>query len=251
MRTFGIIGRPLGHSFSKGWFERLFTERGLTAECRFENFELAAIGELEGVLAHHGTELEGFCVTIPYKKEIMARLDEVSPEAAAIGAVNCVRVRGGRLSGYNTDAHGFRVGLDELLGQADRGELKALVLGTGGASCAVRYVLEGAGIDYRMVSRTAGEGVTTYAELTPEVMDTHRLVVNTTPLGTWPNVEGKPDLPYDAVGAGHYLYDLVYNPPVTAFLAEGEQRGARTIGGLAMLEAQAARNAEIWEIPER
>jgi shikimate dehydrogenase len=246
MRIFGIIGRPLGHSLSKVYFEEKFVALSLE-DCRFEKFQLDNIHALDTVLEEDG--LKGFCVTIPYKKEIMARLDEISVEARAIGAVNCVRVAGGRLSGYNTDAHGFRVGLERLLGDQllwDNAKPRALILGTGGASCAVRYILEQASIDYRMVSRAGGDGLLTYEELTPEIIDAHRLIVNTTPLGTSPNIEEKPQIPYDAIGSGHYLYDLVYNPPVTAFLAEGQRRGAATINGEVMFRAQAEKNWAIW-----
>lgn len=246
MRIFGIIGRPLGHSLSKAYFEDKFAAQGLD-DCLFEKFQLETIDALDAVLEEHADTLRGFCVTIPYKKEIMARLDEISDETRAIGAVNCVRVRreGGRahLSGYNTDAHGFRVGLERLLGDE---RPRALVLGTGGASCAVRWVLENTGIEYRMVSRQGAPGLLTYADLTSDIVYNHPLIVNTTPLGTSPKVEEKPDLPYDVIGPGHRLYDLVYNPPVTAFMAEGERRGARTLGGRIMFEAQAEKNWKIW-----
>jgi shikimate dehydrogenase len=249
MRVFGIIGRPLGHSLSKVYFEEKFATFGL-ADCRFEKFELDDIDALDTVFKRYGDELKGFCVTIPYKKDIMARLDEVSDEAREIGALNCVRVAAGRLSGFNTDAHGFRTGLEKLLGTNDenggRYLPRALVLGTGGASCAVRYVLEQAGIEYKMVSRRGGPGLLTYEELTPETIDAHRLIVNTTPLGTFPDVKSKPDLPYDAIGPGHRLYDLVYNPPLTAFLAEGQTRGAAILNGETMFRAQAEKNWEIW-----
>ncbi len=249
MKTYGIIGRPLGHSLSKAYFEEKFAALGLT-DCRFEKFTLPSIGALDEVLRTHGDTLRGFCVTIPYKKEIIARLDTISPEARAIGAVNCVKVSpGGRLAGHNTDAHGFRVGLEKLLGPENLSpgkQPRALVLGTGGASCAVRHILETAGIDYLMVSRTPGPGLITYADLTPEVMSDHRLIVNTTPLGTSPDTEGKPPIPYDALTPGHFLYDLVYNPPLTAFLAEGARRGAATINGETMFRNQAEKNWQIW-----
>ncbi len=163
--------------------------------------------------------------------------------------MNCVRVRGGRLCGFNTDAHGFRAGLEKLLAGT---RPKALVLGTGGASCAVRWVLESAGIEYRMVSRTAhnpddgSPPPLTYADLTPETIENHKLIVNTTPLGTSPAVDGKPPIPYDSLGPDHYLYDLVYNPPSTAFLAEGARRGAATMNGETMFRAQAEKNWHIW-----
>lgn len=242
MRRFGIIGRPLGHSMSKAYFDEKFAAEGLE-DYRFDKFQLENIGELDNVLNEHAGELRGFCVTIPYKKEVMSRLDEISDEARAIGAVNCVRVNDGRLAGYNTDALGFRVALEQFLnGERPR----ALVLGTGGASCAVKWVLENMGIEYRMVSRTGGPGLPTYDELTPEIVGEHKLIVNTTPLGTFPAVEGKPRLPYDAIGSGHYLFDLVYNPPVTAFMAEGGKRGAHNMNGEAMFRAQAEQNWRIW-----
>ncbi|MDR2883280.1 MAG: shikimate dehydrogenase [Alistipes sp.] len=248
MRVYGIIGRPLGHSLSRDYFEAKFDKLGLT-DCRFEKFALPGIGAIEGVLAEYGDSLKGFCVTIPYKKEIIARLDSISDEARAIGAVNCVRVREGRLAGFNTDAHGFRVGLEQLLGPGNLvpgHRPRALVLGTGGASCAVRHVLETAGVDYKMVSRTPGPGLITYADLTPEIVNDHKLIVNTTPLGTTPDVEGKPPIPYGAVGPGHFLYDLVYNPPFTAFLAGGARGGAATMNGEAMFRNQAEKNWQIW-----
>lgn len=240
MRVFGIIGRPLGHSLSKVYFEEKFSVLGLD-DCRFEKFQLDDVSALDTVLKEEG--LKGFCVTIPYKKEIMERLDKISDEARAIGAVNCIKVANGKLSGYNTDAHGFRVGLDKLLGDA---RPRALVLGTGGASAAVCYVLEQSGIDYRMVSRMGGDGLLRYEELTSEEMESHRLIINATPLGTFPNLEERPAIPYDAIDSGHYLYDLVYNPPITAFLAEGQKRGAKILNGEKMFRTQAEKNWTIW-----
>ncbi len=244
MKIFGIIGWPLGYSFSQRYFSEKFVALGIEGEYRYCLFPLESIAGLGTVLNEYRDELAGFNVTIPYKKEVIPWLDAVSEEAQAIGAVNCVKVEGGRLTGYNTDAAGFRAGLEKLLG----GEKlpRALVLGTGGASCAVRWVLEKAGIEYRMVSRMGGNGLLSYAELTPEIVASHRLIVNTTPLGMFPNTDSKPDIPYDAVGTGHFLYDLVYNPAVTAFLAEGARRGAATINGDTMLYAQAEENWKIW-----
>ena len=274
---FGIIGRPLGFSLSKEYFDAKFSELGLADECSYRLFPLENIGGLTSVLAEN-SDLAGFNVTIPYKREVMEWLDELSDEALAIGAVNCVKVerggsmsRGGgsvRLVGYNTDAYGFLVGLERLLGEsvadgvsgagdaAGTGSgagvgvvgqgLKALVLGSGGASCAVQWVLKNAGIEYLIVSREGGEGRLSYAEVTPEDVAAHRLIINTTPLGMFPDVDSAPPLPYDAIGEGHYLYDLVYNPAETRFLKEGARRGAATIGGETMLWAQAERNWEIW-----
>jgi shikimate dehydrogenase len=276
MRLFGIIGRPLGHSWSRGWFNERFAAKraggaegdggsnetrgaasgegaGGAADCRFENFELSTIDDLDTLIAQHGDELCGFCVTIPYKQAILSRLSSISPEAHAIGAVNCVKMFRDdfgklHLAGFNTDAHGFRVGLEQLIGTE---RPQTLVLGTGGASRAVRHVLQSVGIDFRMVSRTGDptdDKVLTYNELTSEIVASHRLIVNTTPLGTYPDTESKPPIPYDAIGPGHFLYDLVYNPPLTAFLAEGTRRGAKTMGGLTMLHAQAEQNAILWNV---
>jgi shikimate dehydrogenase len=241
MKIYGIIGRPLGHSFSKKYFEEKFRAQGL-ADHRYLNFPLENIAGLSAVLAEY-PDLAGFNVTIPYKKEIISLLDTASPEAQAIGAVNCVKIVDGRLTGYNTDAAGFRAGLIELIGSEP---VRALVLGTGGASLAVRYVLEKAGTEYRLVSRTKTAFTTTYNELTPEVVEKHRLIINTTPLGTWPDVDSRPAIPYEALTPRHFLYDLVYNPPLTAFLAEGQRRGAITLNGETMLVKQAEESWKIW-----
>jgi shikimate dehydrogenase len=234
----------LGHSRSKAFYDARFAAMGLT-DCRFENWQLETLGDLEAILRRYGDSLRGFSVTIPYKREIIARLDDISPEARAIGAVNCVVVEGGRLVGHNTDAHGFRTALLQLIGDA---RPRALVLGTGGASLAVRWVLTDLGIDYRTVSRTPAPDSLTYDTLTPETVATHRLIINATPLGTHPDTSDKPPIPYDAIGSDHFLYDLVYNPPLTAFLAEGARRGAKTLGGEGMLVAQAEKNLSLWNL---
>jgi shikimate dehydrogenase len=223
------------------WYDSL----GLV-DFRFEEWPLASLDDLDDVLRRYGDELGGFCVTNPYKKEILSRLSLIDPEARAVGAVNCVKIEDGRMVGHNTDLYGFAVGLEKLTGTA---RPRALILGTGGAACAVRWVLGRQGIEYRMVSRTPADDVVTYDQLTPATIDAHRLIINTTPLGTHPDVDGKPSIPYDAIGAGHYLYDLVYNPSPTAFLKEGARRGATTIDGTTMLHAQAQKNLEIWNLP--
>ncbi len=241
MKVYGIIGWPLGHSFSKSYFEEKFARLGLD-DHRYHNFPLETLAGLSNVLAEY-PDLCGFNVTIPYKKEIVARLDDISPEAREIGAVNCVKVENGKLTGYNTDVYGFRAGLDKLIG----GERPAaLVLGTGGASNAVCHVLSGLGVKFLNISRSKKLNNLTYDELTPAIIEEHKLIVNTTPLGTWPDTERKPGIPYEYIGAGHYLYDLVYNPPVTAFLAEGAKRGAKTLNGETMLHEQAEKGWEIW-----
>ncbi len=242
MRRFGLIGRPLGHSASAAYFTEKFAREGLP--CAYELYELASIGELPGLLAAV-PELCGLNVTIPYKREVIALLDELSFEAQAIGAVNCIRREAdGRLAGYNTDIVGLRASLDELLG-ADMPE-EALVLGTGGASQAVQYALAERGIAFALVSRDAARGNYTYDNLPCEVVERCRLVVNASPVGTYPAAEEAPRIPYAYLTPRHYLLDLVYNPPLTRFLDYGRQRGARVLNGQTMFRAQAEASWRIW-----
>lgn len=243
MRRYGLIGRPLGHSFSAGYFAAKFRREGIVG-CDYALYELPSIEALPALLAEH-PELRGFNVTIPYKLRIFDYLDDVSEEAARIGAVNCVRRDGdGRMTGYNTDIEGIRLSLATLLG-ADLPEA-ALVLGTGGASQAVQYALAEAGIPYAVVSRDSARGNFRYDDLTPELIVEHRLIVNATPVGTFPHADEAPALPYEALTPAHYLFDLVYNPERTQFLLRGERRGAHTLNGRPMLEAQAEASWRIW-----
>lgn len=243
MKRYGLIGRPLGHSASATYFNEKFQREGLAGACRFDKFELASIDELPRLLAEI-PELCGFNVTIPYKQQIIPYLDDLSFEARTIGAVNCVKREGNRLTGYNTDAIGLRQSLTEFLGGVQPEQ--ALVLGTGGASQAVQYILAEAGIAYEIVSRDAARGNYTYDNLPGEVVASHRLIVNATPVGTYPAVDEAPRLPYAYVSPDHYLFDLVYNPPVTSFLDYGRQRGARTCNGHAMFVGQAEAAWRIW-----
>lgn len=241
MRTFGLIGYPLVHSFSARHFAQKFAAEGIE-ECEYRLFEIENIEQLPGLL-ERTPGLCGFNVTIPYKQQVIPYLDSLSDGAAAIGAVNCVKVEGGRLRGYNTDALGFRNSLLELLG----GERPAaLVLGTGGASKAVCYVLRTLGMEYDLVSRRTGAGNITYADIDEKVMNSHKLIVNTTPLGTYPATESCPELPYAMIGPGHRLFDLVYNPPLTEFLRRGREQGARIMNGARMLFDQAEESWRIW-----
>ena len=234
MKLYGLIGYPLGHSFSQRYFTDKFAAAGI-ADCAYRNFPIETIEGVETVLQTPG--LRGFNVTVPY-------LSGLSDEARAIGAVNCVKITPEGLTGYNTDAYGFRRSLLNLLGDV-RPE-KALVLGTGGASKAVKYVLEQLGIAFDAVSRDGKNGAYTYGDLSEEIVRAHRLIVNATPLGTFPNAEGCPVLPYEALGAGHFLFDLVYNPAVTEFLKRGAAQGAATRNGYDMLVGQAEKAWEIW-----
>ncbi len=243
MDLYGLIGFPLGHSFSERYFTEKFRKEGLEG-CEYRNFPIDNIDLLPGLLGSN-PDLRGFNVTIPYKQQVMPFLAGIDPEAREIGAVNCVKITPEGLRGYNTDAYGFRRSLLGLLG--DYTPEKALILGTGGASKAVAYVLGNMGVDYTFVSRSAGAARTLgYADLSDDILRSHTLIVNTTPLGTFPNVDECPPINYAALTSGHYLFDLVYNPPFTRFLSLGAERGARTMNGYDMLVGQAERSWEIW-----
>lgn len=242
MRRYGLIGYPLTHSFSQRYFTEKF-EREEIAGCEYLNFPISNIEELPGLL--NDAELCGLNITIPYKEKVLPYLDERSPVVEAIGACNCIRIRGGRLRGHNTDVVGFQQSLLPKLGSRHR---RALVLGTGGASKAVEYVLGKLGIEYRLVTRKprAGTSDLRYEEVDAAVLGGHTLVVNTTPLGMYPKIEEAPALPYEAAGARHYFFDLVYNPARTLFLRKAEERGAVIENGHEMLLLQAEESWRIW-----
>ncbi|MCM1036285.1 MAG: shikimate dehydrogenase [Bacteroides sp.] len=245
-RTFGLIGYPLGHSFSQDFFNRKFESEGIDA--RYINFELPAIEMLTEVVAAN-PDLAGFNVTIPYKQQVIEYLDAIDPEAKAIGAVNVVKIfrqPDGSLSfkGYNSDSIGFADSIRPLL-DPER-HRRALILGSGGASKAVAHALRGLGVEPQVVSRTAREDVITYADLTPEVMASHTVIVNTTPLGMYPNVDTCPDIPYDLLTPDHICYDLLYNPGTTMFMRRAAGQGAVTKNGLEMLLLQAFVSWNIW-----
>lgn len=241
MREFGLIGRPLGHSASAHYFTEKFRREG-KADCSYSLFELPNIEELPRLLADH-PDLCGFNVTIPYKREVMRYLDDLSVEARNIGAVNCVRRSGGRLTGYNTDVIGLRQSLARFLDVLPE---RALILGTGGASQAVQYVLSELGIAFELVSRDPAKGNYTYDNLPCETVEEAKLIVNASPVGTYPNVDDAPRIPYAFVSPEHYLFDLVYNPPLTSFLDYGRQRGARICNGQEMFVGQAEASWRIW-----
>ncbi len=244
MRRYGLIGRPLAHSFSARYFTEKFLREGLAEECRYDLFELEKIEDVEHLIASM-PELAGFNVTIPYKQQIIPYLDAMSDEARNIGAVNCVKITpDGRLTGYNTDVEGIRISLDKLLGSADVDA--ALVLGTGGASQAVQYVLAERNIPFSIVSRDAAKGNMTYDDLKVEVTSSHHLVINSSPVGMYPHHNVAPAIPYELLEPSHYLFDLVYNPEQTLFLERGAAQGAQTLSGLDMLYAQAEAAWSIW-----
>jgi shikimate dehydrogenase len=216
----------------------------LSSLCHYGLYELSDIGQVEEFV-RQTPNLVGFNVTIPYKQQIIPYLNSLSEEAREIGAVNCVKIMAdGELKGYNTDVDGVRLTLDKLIGSADVGG--ALVLGSGGASQAVKYVLKERNIPYLIVSRDRAKGDITYAELTHEVISDNRLIINTSPVGMYPHIDDAPSLPYQALSSSHFLFDLVYNPEQTKFMKLGSEAGAHVTSGLDMLYAQAESAWQIW-----
>lgn len=240
MDRYGIIGFPLGHSFSRAFFTEKFHKEHIDAE--YVNFEIPSAHLLPEIVRSN-PHLRGLNVTLPYKEAVIPMLDSMSDEAREIGAVNVIQVREGRLKGFNSDIIGFMGSLRPLLKPWHQ---HALVLGTGGASCAIRVGLERLGLDWTYVSRTAAEGRLTYSALTPEVMEHYQVIVNCSPVGMFPKVDACPDIPYHLLSSRHLLYDLVYNPEETLFLKRGAQQGATIKNGLEMLHLQALASWEFW-----
>lgn len=240
MDKYGIIGNPLGHSFSKGFFTEKFAREGIDAE--YINFPIPEAAMLLDILKEN-PELRGLNVTLPHKRAVIPLLDELSDEAREIGAVNVIRVRNGRLKGFNSDIIGFVESIRPLLKPHHS---KALILGTGGASMAIRSGLTKLGLEWTYVSRTPKEGMLTYEDLTPEVMQEYTVIVNCSPVGMFPHVEEAPAIPYHLLSPRHLLYDLVYNPLQTQFMTLGEKYGATAKNGLEMLHLQAVASWEFW-----
>lgn len=244
MRKFGLIGYPLGHSFSKGYFTEKFDKNHLT-ECSYENYPLASLDQLPELISD--ASLEGLNVTIPYKSSVIQYLNKIDPEAGIIGAVNVIKIRrdGNEcvLTGYNSDVTGIRDTLIPNLGPSVR---NALVLGTGGSSKAVCHVLKGINVHYTLISRNKKHFCLTYSEITPELLSNSQLIINTTPVGMFPDIAGKPDIRYELLGQKHILFDLVYNPEITSFLKMGQERGCTVLSGISMLYSQAEKSWEIW-----
>jgi shikimate dehydrogenase len=238
---FGLIGKNISYSFSRGYFTKKFSELGLERHS-YENFDLEHIDQFMGLLEEN-SNVKGFNVTIPYKEQIIPFLSKIDPEAQAIGAVNTIKVDGQQTIGFNTDTYGFQKSIEPYLKEHHK---KALILGTGGASKAVAYVLHLLGISYNFVSRNPKDGQLNYPDLNKEVLTDHTVIVNCTPLGTYPNINDKPDLPYHFITDQHLLFDLIYNPEKTAFLLAGEQQGSIIINGYNMLQFQAEKSWQIW-----
>ncbi len=248
MNTYGLIGYPLGHSFSRKFFTEKFATEGIDAQ--YLNFEIPSIEEFPNIIKNNPT-LRGLNVTIPYKQQVMQYLDDISEEAKAIGAVNVVKCQLStvncqlHLTGYNSDVIGFVNSIKPLLKPHHK---KALILGTGGASKAIHYGLtKKLSMETLFVSRTAREGMITYEEVTAEVLKEYEVIVNCSPVGMYPHVDECPALPYEALNENNLLYDLVYNPLETLFMKKGAAQGATVKNGLEMLHLQAIASWEFWE----
>ena len=243
MKRFGLIGKTLGYSFSRKYFSNKFAALGLEDHV-YENFELSTIDEVKNLLKQ--SDIYGFNVTIPYKESVMDFLDKIDPAATEIGAVNTIyKDVEGNLIGYNTDHIGFKVSLEGFLSDT-LNEKSALILGTGGASKAVAYALRTLGYDVQFVSRSSGTNVLSYDQLTENHIRSASLIVNTTPLGTFPDVDTCPKIPYEYLTEHQHLYDLVYNPDWTKFLKFGRDKSCPVQNGMSMLELQAEAAWSIW-----
>ncbi|MDR2970147.1 MAG: shikimate dehydrogenase [Tannerellaceae bacterium] len=246
MDKYGLIGYPLGHSFSKTFFNKKFEAEKIDAE--YVNFEIENVREIKNVLREN-PELKGLNVTLPYKTQVIPFLDDIDEDARRIGAVNVIKFTRGlfgkiKLKGYNSDITGFKQSIDPLLNQSHR---KALILGTGGASRAVFQGLKQLGVGATFVSRHPKETGITYADITPKIMEQYTVIVNTTPLGMHPNIEESPAIPYSLITPNHLLYDLLYNPNETLFMKKGKEKGAVVKNGLEMLLLQAFAAWHIWQ----
>ncbi|MEQ9231730.1 MAG: shikimate dehydrogenase [Cyclobacteriaceae bacterium] len=242
MEKFGLVGYPLGHSYSKKFFTEKFEKLGLTNH-KYDLFEMEYLRDFQALWNNH--EIHGVNVTVPHKEHVIGFLDLLDSSAQKVGAVNVVKREHGKLKGYNTDYLSFKETLENWLPSKN---LSALVLGSGGSSKAVQVALDELDIEYEVVSRKKTSGDLTYLNLKkdPSIISSSKLLINTTPLGTYPEVEGKVDIPYDQLTSEHFLYDLVYNPEETAYMTEGKSRGASVKNGLEMLQLQAEKSWEIW-----
>jgi shikimate dehydrogenase len=239
MRLFGIIGNPLTHSFSPEFFELKFQK--LKLDCSYKKFELGSASEFQNLLKSH-PELEGINVTIPFKSEILPYLDRLDDIAQEIGAVNTIKIEKGISTGYNTDVIGF----EETLKSLGIKNGRALILGSGGASKAVKFVLKKNGIGFTMVTRNKDSGDLTYSEIYKSIVAQHNIVINCTPVGMWPDTHLFPNFPYKFLSPNHILIDLIYKPRVSAFLAQGLKRGCRVKNGYQMLVKQAEASWKLW-----
>jgi shikimate dehydrogenase len=240
---FGLLGKNISYSFSKKYFTEKFEKLGLI-NYKYFNFDIPEIEEFPFLLYHKEHEFGGINVTIPYKELVMKYLHEIDDDANKIGAVNTIKITdNNQLVGYNTDFYGFQKSIEPLLKSHHK---KALILGTGGASKAIAYALKQLNIDYKFVSRKVAENMFLYSVLNKEIIEEYTLIINCSPIGTHPNINEAPNIPYEYITQKHLLFDLIYNPAETKFLQEGKKRGAIVKNGLEMLELQAEKSWEIW-----
>ncbi len=243
MNLYGLIGFPLGHSFSKKYFSEKFEREGLK-DCAFELFPIERIDLFESLIQQQST-LRGLAVTIPYKEAVIPFLNELSEAAVIIGAVNCIQFDKGKLRGFNTDVLGFEASFRSPL---QTHHSKALILGTGGSSKAVQYVLNKMQLPFLTVSRSPAEGGIAYGEIDKKLLDEYTIIINCTPVGMTPDVDASPAIPYELLSSKHYCYDLIYTPAETRFLHLAKERGAATKNGYEMLVVQAEANWKIWNL---
>ncbi|RCT55196.1 shikimate dehydrogenase [Winogradskyella sp. KYW1333] len=241
---FGLVGRNISYSFSRGYFAKKFENENLNYS--YVNFDLESIDDLLNAI-NNTPNLKGLNVTIPYKEEVIPLLDKLNKRARKIGAVNTIQFKDNKLIGYNTDYYGFKNSLSPHLKNYHK---CALILGTGGASKAIAYALKKLNIEYTYVSRSKKMAVEyQYSDLDDNIITKHQIIINCTPLGTFPNIDHCPSIPYKAITKKHILFDLIYNPEQTKFLKKGHEKGATTINGLKMLELQAEKSWQIWNKP--
>ena len=244
MKRYGLVGYPLGHSFSQKYFSKKFRNLNISHSHRYEVFEIENLSGFTEIWERY-PDLEGVNVTIPYKIEIMSFLDEIDASAAGINAVNVIKKKGNKLIGYNSDVFGFKQSLEAWLMGA---EVEALIFGSGGSSLAVQAGLKALNVPFKMVSREITKGDLTYSQLHQDssIIDRYHLLINTTPKGMFPNIEEGPPIPYDGINQNHYCFDLIYNPEETFFMRQARLNNARTKNGLEMLKLQAEKSWEIW-----
>jgi len=242
VKKFGLIGHPLSHSFSQKFFTEKFNKENIT-DCTYQNFSIPSINDISIILQSE-PDLKGLNITIPYKEQIIPFLNFKNDVVEQINACNCIKIVDGKLYGYNTDVVGFEISLKKKLKPYHK---QALILGTGGASKAVQYVMKKLGIGYSLVSRKPSvNDMLSYKDLNESIIVSHLLIINTSPVGMYPNAEAYPEIPYGAITPQHYLFDLIYNPGKTTFLKKGEYQGAAIENGLEMLVLQAEESWRIW-----
>ena len=242
MHLYGLLGYPLTHSFSQRYFTEKFRDMGITEAYSYQNFAIPSIEQFPQLLNDHPF-LKGFNVTIPYKKQIIPFLEEMNDAVREMGACNCVHIKNGKLCGFNTDIIGFEQSLQPFLKPS---HTHALILGTGGAAAAVAYVLRKLQIPYLFVSRNADDQTIQYHQVDAALLKTYTLIINTSPVGQFPDIAASPDIPYESLGPDHHLFDLIYNPETTRFMEMGLQQGATVQNGYQMLVLQAEESWRIW-----